>query len=322
MHNNGDELTFELKRTSFFGRECMIICQNKNGPCPLLAIANVLLLQKKIEFNHDRIIVLLSEIVESVANLILESQDKFCVSPDHIKLIESTFNILPKLSKGLDLNVFFTECTKFEFTEELSVFDSLGIPLLHGWIVDPADSIVYDKIKNQSYNHLLYKIVEYRHLKENNAHKNKEILNNLNVQHENQIILHNSIVLIDNNNTDDDNENFEKKVSVMPTTSIANNNTVNEETMNKSSDVENLSETLLAISQEIIELEIFETFLQQTASQLTPKGLLKLYELMHNRQLAIFFRNNHFSVLFCFNGQIFVLVTDEGFYLFCFLLFI
>lgn len=40
---------YKLKRVDFFGRKVPIALQNENGPCPLLAIANILLLKKQIE---------------------------------------------------------------------------------------------------------------------------------------------------------------------------------------------------------------------------------------------------------------------------------
>ncbi len=41
-------------------------------------------------------------------------------------------DILPKLANGLDLNVCFRDVHDFEFTEEISVFDGLGVSLVHG----------------------------------------------------------------------------------------------------------------------------------------------------------------------------------------------
>ena len=43
-----DEVLFELKVIPFFGRDVSVILQNANGPCPLLAIANALLLRNQI----------------------------------------------------------------------------------------------------------------------------------------------------------------------------------------------------------------------------------------------------------------------------------
>lgn len=45
--------------------------------------------------------------------------------------------VLPKLATGLDVNVRFTGVSDFEYTPECSVFDLLGVPLYHGWLVDP-----------------------------------------------------------------------------------------------------------------------------------------------------------------------------------------
>lgn len=43
---------------------------------------------------------------------------------------------------------------------------------------------------------------------------------------------------------------------------------------------------------------ILEEFFNSTASQLTYYGLVKLHEGLRERQLCVFFRNNHFSTLF------------------------
>jgi hypothetical protein len=61
--------------------------------------------------------------------------------------------------------------------------------------------------------------------------------------------------------------------------------------------------------------EIIESFLALTASQLTYLGLLSLHQIIRERQLAVFFRNNHFSTIFRNNGQLYLLVTDQVYYL-------
>ena len=43
---------------------------------------------------------------------------------------------------------------------------------------------------------------------------------------------------------------------------------------------------------------IAEQFLKATASQLTCHGVVKMLETMGEQQLAVFFRNNHFSTLY------------------------
>ncbi|CAG2108771.1 unnamed protein product, partial [Medioppia subpectinata] len=67
--------------------------------------------------------------------------------------------ILPKLPKGLDVNVRFSGVSDFEYTPECIVFDLLHIPLYHGWLVDPTDGPSLAAIGNCSYNQLVDKII-------------------------------------------------------------------------------------------------------------------------------------------------------------------
>jgi ubiquitin carboxyl-terminal hydrolase MINDY-1/2 len=40
---------YAIKRVEFFGRTAKICLQNRNGPCPLLALANVLSLRNELK---------------------------------------------------------------------------------------------------------------------------------------------------------------------------------------------------------------------------------------------------------------------------------
>uniref|UniRef100_A0A8C0A8U7 Ubiquitin carboxyl-terminal hydrolase n=1 Tax=Bos mutus grunniens TaxID=30521 RepID=A0A8C0A8U7_BOSMU len=98
-----------------------IITQNENGPCPLLAILNVLLLAWKN--------------------------------------MSDAMAVLHKLQTGLDVNVKFTGVRVFEYTPECIVFDLLDIPLYHGWLVDPQIDDIVKAVGNCSYNQLVEKII-------------------------------------------------------------------------------------------------------------------------------------------------------------------
>ena len=178
-----------------------------------------------------------------VANIILE-QHRTATEANHAQQLESVLGLLPRLSRGLDLNIFFGSISKFEFTEEISVFDSLGIPLLHGWIADRDSSTSSSLLSGLSYNHLVFKIVEFKSLCEDQDSKKQ------------------------------------------------------------------YSET----EQELLRSgHVLEQFLHSTASQLTHQGISDLYECVKDRQLAVFFRNNHFSTIFSYGGMLFSLVTDHGY---------
>lgn len=167
---------FAVKSVEFMGRKVNILLQNNNGPCPLIAIANILLLQGKIKLwknimdNLEDLsdtnfnLVEVEEVTHLVAEAIIYEQSNRITSEDNEPVAE-VLDLLPKLSEGLDLNVIFTNSTSFEFTREISVFDSLQIYLYHGWLPDeklgnPLLEEMYCAVKDLSYNHLVFKIVE------------------------------------------------------------------------------------------------------------------------------------------------------------------
>lgn len=56
-----------------------------------------------------------------------------------------------------------------------------------------------------------------------------------------------------------------------------------------------------------------EAFYIDTAAQLTFYGLMRLYELVKERELCVFFRNDHFSTVFRIGNKLYSLVTDLGY---------
>ena len=43
--------TYRLKTIEFLGRRVPIVVQSENGPCPMLAIANIMLLRNQIHLS-------------------------------------------------------------------------------------------------------------------------------------------------------------------------------------------------------------------------------------------------------------------------------
>lgn len=58
---------------------------------------------------------------------------------------------------------------------------------------------------------------------------------------------------------------------------------------------------------------LLENFLDTYASQLTYHGLVNIFQSMSDHQLAVLFRNNHFSTLYKHKDELFTLVTDRGY---------
>lgn len=159
-----EELTHKTKTIQFFGRSTPIILQNDNGPCPLLAICNVLLLKNNLnlspdipEISQERLLSLVAEkLIDSNSNI--DNKDVGYVENQQQNIADA-IDLLPRLTTGIDVNIKFKGITEFEFTRECAIFDLLDIPLYHGWIVDPQDSDTYNAIGSKSYNTIMGDLV-------------------------------------------------------------------------------------------------------------------------------------------------------------------
>ncbi|XP_056463327.1 ubiquitin carboxyl-terminal hydrolase MINDY-2 isoform X1 [Gadus chalcogrammus] len=212
-----------------------IITQNENGPCPLLAIMNVLLLAWKVKMPPMMEIITAEQLMEYLGDYILDSKPKEISEAQRLNYeqnMSDAMAVLHKLQTGLDVNVRFTGVRVFEYTPECIVFDLLDIPLYHGWLVDPQMQDMVKAVGSCSYNQLVEKIISCK----------------------------------------------------------------------QSENSELAGEGMVA-----------EQFLSSTATQLTYHGLCELTAAVQEWELCVFFRNNHFSTMIKHKGQLYHLVTDQGF---------
>ncbi|KAH8035552.1 hypothetical protein HPB51_006308 [Rhipicephalus microplus] len=136
--------------------------KNENGPCPLIAIINVLTLKGLVKLPQTLDIVTVEQLMEHLGDCILSSIPKDI--PESAQLnyeqnMHDAIAILPKLQTGLDVNVRFTGVKDFEYTPECIVFDLLRIPLYHGWLLDPESPEILAAVGSCSYNQLVEKII-------------------------------------------------------------------------------------------------------------------------------------------------------------------
>ncbi|XP_074090670.1 ubiquitin carboxyl-terminal hydrolase MINDY-2 isoform X5 [Macrotis lagotis] len=139
-----------------------IITQNENGPCPLLAILNVLFLAWKVKLPPMMEIITAEQLMEYLGDYILDAKPKEISEIQRLNYeqnMSDAMAILHKLQTGLDVNVKFTGVRTFEYTPECIVFDLLDIPLYHGWLVDPQITDIVKAVGNCSYNQLVEKII-------------------------------------------------------------------------------------------------------------------------------------------------------------------
>jgi hypothetical protein len=244
---------FSVKRIKFGNKEVSICTQNENGPCPLLAVANVLLLQGKIRI--DETFILSEELLRLVSDYILGSMPQ-TQSENHAHNLNDCISVFPKLIQGLDVNVRFKKNHDFEFTQDLTFFDVVGINLYHGWLVDPQ-SIYYEIMKDLTYNKAMEIIASYEQL----------------------------VAQLENKASNDEQQT-PKDPPVMTEE--------NEKLMKEG-------------------FLIKEWLMKEAASQLTYHGLIELTSHIKDKELAVFFRNNHFSTIYKHNGYLYLLATDQGF---------
>lgn len=155
---------YRVKDVNFFGAPRRILLQSKNGPCPLLAICNVLLLRNVLKISSDSRYISFAELVQMVSNWLFEANSKesgedSTRAANLRESLNSSLEVLPKLNVGLDVNCRFGGVADFEYTQETTVFDMLDIALFHAWIVPKEDTQSFATIGHLSYNQVVEKLI-------------------------------------------------------------------------------------------------------------------------------------------------------------------
>lgn len=153
-------MAYRLKSIQYRNQIHHILLQNKNGPCPLLAAANVLLLKKSIELPSNCVgsgVVTIEELTNILAEKMLTNNHGIAGSDHHINEV---MKIFPNLQFGMDLNPKFRAGpTGVEYTMELNAFDLLRIELVHGWLLETDDQ-EYEWVGDNTYNQLANLVIE------------------------------------------------------------------------------------------------------------------------------------------------------------------
>ncbi|OCT69353.1 ubiquitin carboxyl-terminal hydrolase MINDY-1 [Xenopus laevis] len=155
-----------VKWINWKGERTPIITQSENGPCPLLAIMNILFLRWKVKLPLQKEVVTSEELMAHLGDCVLSIQpqeNSEALQLNFQQNVNDAMIVLPKLSTGLDVNVRFTGVADFEYTPECIVFDLLNIPLYHGWLVDPQSAESVQAVGKLSYNQLVEKIITCKH---------------------------------------------------------------------------------------------------------------------------------------------------------------
>jgi len=348
-------MAYRIKNVRYQDEVRKILLQNENGPCPLLAAANALLLRGVIELPASSLrsrVVSIEELVTIFADRALKKNDS-CQTDIDLQnemteeekeamilrktqsqhQIDELMEILPGLQYGMDINPKFMHGPEgYEYTKNLTAFDLMGVDLFHGWLVDPKDKTA-EIIGNKTYNELIEVVVKGKDGEEeiNKFHgfikEKQKSLNDIGIAESNKV-------------SEDDEEKVQEKVQENVQENEELNVNKEEEKKSEQQDLEKAldgdteknkeqsdGDPVLHLKVEIKELEqkcfqlqelatkghVVEIFLRETGHQLTRYGLEKLHEHMQEMGVCVFFRNNHFSTMTMFEGQLFLLVTDLGY---------
>jgi hypothetical protein len=137
--------------------KCPIVLQRHNGPCSFLALTNTLLLTRQITLPvRFTSLVPYSVLADLVASYILARH------PEGAEL-ESVLDILPKTRDGLDINPRFDSIAfaqSSQETGEMLLFKLAGVPLVHGFLADPADSETWKALSGITFDEAAMKVAQ------------------------------------------------------------------------------------------------------------------------------------------------------------------
>ncbi|KAJ2678178.1 hypothetical protein GGI25_002529 [Coemansia spiralis] len=112
-------------------REVKIATQNANGPCPLLALTNALVLSRGLVLGH-------------ASQKWITSEDLLGLLANHLLLapvsehdLASVLALLPSLTTGLNVDPRFSNI--HDFADPPVLFQAFNIDLVHGWVAAPHD---------------------------------------------------------------------------------------------------------------------------------------------------------------------------------------
>ncbi|KAL7160225.1 hypothetical protein ABFS83_01G079200 [Erythranthe nasuta] len=326
------EVLHRTKLVQFFGRTTPIVLQRDNGPCLLLAICNALSLKNSLHFS-----LFIREVSqEYLLSLVL---GRLLKSKTGNKDIADTIRLLPQLTTGIDVNIKFRRIDDFEFTPECAIFGLLGIPLYHGWIVDPQHNETYAAIASKAYNIRTSELVS---LETKSEQKNK--LEDENVDFAAATITSAPVLPSPSPTHRARKGDIEEQAELLKTlalseayvfisdVSLGTHLGTSEEDFTEESeetgspissdcddvyeDAESTLDSITVVSENrepVYEGEIIENFMKNSASQLTVYGLFCLLDNVKEGEICVFFRNNRFNTMVKYEGELYILATDQGF---------
>ena len=170
----------------------------------------------------------------------------------------------------------------YELTAQLHCFDTWGVPVCHGWLLDPHETSedLFAAIGQKTYNEIIELVIQGNEAEQALPAIQKEIR-----------AVEASAAPID---LLDDTANAEKAGADQAKFT---------ELRAKQKDLQHKATIGTWI----------DHFLQESCNQLTQYGLHQIHQDLPEKSMAVFFRNNHFSTITKQDGLLYLVVTDLGY---------
>lgn len=305
------EMIFDTKAIGWKGDECTILIQNENGPCPLIALVNVLVLgnwaspltsRSVRAYTSGKDKIDLATILGLLAELIIEAMEAGAKDGDkqnesELHPTSEALTYLPRLETGLNVDL------KFDGTfvgPELSLFNIFNVQTLHGWICD-TQSPEWPILKTVgTYDRSQEILLNAREGRETNI--NEDVVSAMDVvepaKSSDAGAQPSGVASREANSGEEGPTDTHGETGESPT------DLPNEETQNPMKEKFDQTQAVAVIF----------NFMSTYPTQLTPYGLSHMLQAIPDNDggLAVVFRNNHFSTLCKYKGTLYTLVTDLG----------
>ena len=272
-----------VKRVRVRGHSRSILLQDRNGPCPLLAIANALLLRGNLDalkvvggrVSMEALCGALNEYLFRTHASLLQSDQEHAL--DVHKNLVDVMALYPQLQHGMAVNVGFGDCNVYELTHETIAFDAFRVRLFHGWLVDPQEGDMWAALHRLKYNAAVDLLVASASTASN--------------------------------------------ATPYPATATTTGTAAAEESRDSTPEADapepshsdDFSGCGTGGGGPAARAAYVRAFLDASPWQFTYHGLVRIHELLNEGEYAVLFRSNHFATITKHAGAVYVLVTDAGY---------
>lgn len=138
-------------------RESPVLVQSRNGPCPLLALVNGLIMRSDRKAQPPIVRALQTRENISLGLLIQALFDELVTySNEELPDIEALSRFLTMLHTGMNVNPRLTlgsptALGSFFETKDIQLYDSFKVPLVHGWIAEPKSGVHASMVRVAQY---------------------------------------------------------------------------------------------------------------------------------------------------------------------------